>query len=247
MKRIIRWTIRIVVLLAVLIGLALLFRGQIAKAIVEKQIRAQTGMEARIGAVEIGINRPAVKIENLRIYNPPGYGDSRFVDIPEIYVEYDRAGLISRKLRLRLVRFNLAFVNVVENVEGETNLKYLQDKQKEAAAKAERAGKPALEFVGIDTLKLQLGAVRFTSLKNPSRNREVRLDINEELKDVRSARDLTGLIVQVMLKRGVEFVGLGLEAAADAAKGVIEGAGTTVEKTGKKLLDAVTSPLKKKD
>jgi len=246
MKKLVKWVIRIVVLLVILIGLAVLFRGKIVRSVMEKQIFAQTGMRATIGSVDIGINRPVIRIESLRIYNPPGFDDSRFVDIPEIYVEYDRSALVSRKLHLRLVRFHLADMNVVENASGKTNVKYLLDKQKESEAKAEKKGKPALEFVGIDTLQLQLDQARFRSLKNPGRNRDIKLGINEELKNVKSAKDLTGLIMQVMLKNGADFVGFGIEAAAETVKSAIEEGGGAVEKTGKKLLDTLTSPLKKK-
>lgn len=247
MKKLLKWVIRIVFVLVVLIGLAVLFRGEIVKSMMEKQIYAQTGMRTTIGSVDIGINRPVVKIESLRIYNPPGFDDSRFVDIPEIYVEYDRRALVSRKLHLRLVRFHLADVNIVENTEGKKNVEYLLEKQKEFEAKSGKEGKPALEFVGIDTLKLRVGQVRFRSLKNPGRNRDVRLDINEELKNVKSASDFTGLVARVMLKRGIDFLGVGIEAVAETAKGVIEEAGGTVEKTGRKLLDTLKAPLKKKE
>lgn len=246
MKKIVKWVIRILVLFVILIGLAVLFRGKIVRVVMEKQIYAQTGMRATIGSVEVGLNRPVVKINSLRIYNPPGFDDSRFVDIPEIYVEYDRSGLAERKLHLRLVRVHLADVCVVENTEGKTNVKYLLDKQKEAETKTAKEEKPTVQFVGIDTLKLQLDQVRFRSLKNPGRNRDIKLHINEELKNVKSAKDFTGLVVQVMLKGGADFAGLGIEAVAETAKGAVEQASGTVEKTGKKLLQTLTSPLKKK-
>ncbi|MCS7336780.1 MAG: hypothetical protein NZ739_00865 [Verrucomicrobiae bacterium] len=247
MKKLLKWAVRIAFVLVALVAVALVFRDRILKNVLEKQIHAQTGMRATIGSVYTGIHEPVVKIESLRIYNPPGFDDSRFVDIPEIYVEYDRAALLARKLRLRLVRFHLAELNVVENLQGKDNVTYLLEKQKAAKKRPEKGGAPAFEFAGIDTLKLRLDQARFRSLKNPRRNKDIRLEINEELKNVKSAEDFTGLIVQVMLKRGADFLSLGVDAAAEAARAAVEDAGGAVEKTTKKLLDTITTPLKKKD
>lgn len=247
MKKLIRWVFGILVVLALVVGVLLLSRDSIAKSAAEKQIFAQTGMTAKIGLLHIGISEPVVRIENLRIFNPPGFDNARFVDIPEIHVEYDRGALFSRKLHFTLVRFNLADVSVVENAEGKTNLEYLREKQKETAAPGGKASKPVMEFVGIDTLNLTLGRVRFSSVKHPERAREIKLDVkNAELKNVKSSKDFSSLIAGILLKHGADFLGEGVGAAADAATGAIKDAGGTAEKTGTKLLDAIGSPFKKK-
>jgi len=249
MKKLIKWVVGIFILFVILIGVLLLFRDSIARSVTERQILAETGMNATIGRLHIGLVNPVVTIENLRIYNPPGFLNPRFVDIPEIHVEYDRGALFSRKLHFTLVRFNLADVSVDENAEGKTNLDLLQEKQKQKEASAAKAkSEPAMEFVGIDTLNLTLGRVRFSSVKHPERAREINLDVkNTELKNVKSAKDFSGLIASIMMKNGVNFLGEGVGAAADAATGAIKDAGGTAEKTGKKLLDTVTSPFKKKE
>lgn len=248
MKKLIKWVFGILILLVILIGGLLFFRDSIAKSVAEKQIRAETGMDATIGKFHIGLVDPVVTIENLRIYNPPGFLHPRFVDIPEIHVEYDRGALFSRKLHFTLVRFNMADVSVDENADGKTNLEFLQEKQKQKAASTSKAkSEPAMEFVGIDTLVLTLGRVRFSSVKHPERDKEINLDVrNTELKNVKSAKDFSGLIVSIMLKNGVNFLGEGVSAAADAATGAVKNAGGTAEKTGKKLLDTISSPFKKK-
>jgi uncharacterized protein involved in outer membrane biogenesis len=208
MKKFIKWVCAILSVLALFIGILLLARDPIIKSEAEKQIRAQTGMDATIGLLHVGVMDPVIQIENLRIYNPPGFLNPRFVDIPEIHVEYARGALLSRKLRLTLVRFNLADVSVDVNIEGKSNIIMLEERQKkrEAAAAGVKASKPALEFVGIDKLILTLGRVRVSSAKNPTLNSERNLNIkNCELKNIKSAKDFTDLIVQIMRKNGVDF------------------------------------------
>lgn len=248
MKKLVKWVFAILFFLALSICVLLLVRDPVIKSEAEKQIRAQTGMDAAIGLLHVGITDPVIQIENLRIYNPPGFLNPRFVDIPEIHVEYDRLALLSRKLHLTLVRFNLADVSVDENIEGKSNIQMLQERQKKqgAAAPGGKTSKPALEFVGVDTLNLTLGRVRFSSAKNPKQNSEHNLDIkNYELKNVKSARDFSGLILSIMKKNGVNFLGEGVTAAANAATNLVNDAGGTAEKTGKNLLDTVSSPFKK--
>jgi len=249
MKKLIKWVIRILFVLVLIIVGLLLVRDSIAKSVAEKQILAQTGMKATIGKFHIGLADPVVTIENLRMFNPPGFDNSRFVDIPEIHVEYDRGALFSRRLHFTLVRFNLADVSVVENAEGKTNLEFLQEKQKQKGASTSTAkSEPALKFVGIDTLNLTLGRVRFSSVKHPERAKEIKLDVkNAELKNVKSAKDFSGLIAGIMMKNGVNFLGEGVSAATDAAAGVIKDAGAAAaQDTGRKLLDTIASPFKKK-
>src|SRR5262245_14959465 len=108
MKRLFKWLFRLVILLIVL-GVALvLLKDTIAKGIMERQIRFETGLDARIGRLEIGIVNPTVTIENVRLYNTAEFGGSPFVDLAELHLEYNRAALATRKLRFALVRLNLA-------------------------------------------------------------------------------------------------------------------------------------------
>jgi uncharacterized protein involved in outer membrane biogenesis len=211
MKKLIKWVLAILLVLALLAGVLLLVRDPIIKTEAEKQIRAQTGMDATIGLLHVGIKDPVIQIENLRIYNLPGFLNPRFLDIPEIHVEYDRGALLSRKLRLTLVRFNLADVSVDENFDGKTNIQLLQERQKklQAAAAGGKASKPALKFAGIDKLILTLGRVRFTSAKDPRRNSEQNLNIkNYELKNIESEKDFKDQFAQMMKKNDLGALGL---------------------------------------
>jgi hypothetical protein len=62
------------------------------------------------------------EIKNLRLYNPPDFGGTPFLDIPEIHVEYDRAALAPARIHITLLRFNLGEIDIVKNQAGQTNL-----------------------------------------------------------------------------------------------------------------------------
>ena len=126
MKRLIKWLfILVAIAVAIVVGL-LLSKDAILKAAVEQQIRAQTGMDAKIGRLSLGLLTPVVTIENLKIHNTPEFGGAPFLDIRELHVEYDRDALAQRKLRITLLRLNLEELTVVRNATGTTNISTLK-------------------------------------------------------------------------------------------------------------------------
>src|SRR5262245_14009105 len=122
MKKLFKWVFRLCVVLLILVALLILCRNAIAKVLVERQIRNATGMDATIGRVQIGIRSPTLTIQNLVVMNPATFGGSRFLDVPELRVEYDPIGLLSRTVHLRLLRLNLGELHIVQNQDGKTNL-----------------------------------------------------------------------------------------------------------------------------
>src|SRR5207247_1814798 len=114
MKKLFKWVFRLLFVLVIVLAILVLFRDTIAKAAAKRQIRNDTGMEVTIGRVDIGLRSPTVTIQNLALMNTADFGASRFLDLPEVHVEYDRTGLLSGKVHLRLLRFNLGEIHVVQ-------------------------------------------------------------------------------------------------------------------------------------
>ena len=126
MKRIFKWLIGLVLAAVLLVVVAiivlLLSYNSILRAAMERQIRAQTGMDVEIGSLKVALTSPTVEIQNLKIHNSPEFGGTPFLDIPEIRVEYDRAALARREIHLTLLRFNLGELDIVKNPAGQTNI-----------------------------------------------------------------------------------------------------------------------------
>jgi hypothetical protein len=103
-------------LLAVLVVLAIvafLSWDWIVKKVAEKRIQAVTGMDTHMGKFFVGVKTPVIHIENFKLYNPAEFGGAPLVDLPELHLEYDKAALRAGKVRLKLLRVNLAEVNLV--------------------------------------------------------------------------------------------------------------------------------------
>lgn len=246
MKRLVKWLFRLLLLAVAVLVLAVVFRDAILKAVAEHQIRAETGLDARVGKFHMGLREPVVRLENLKIYNTDEFGGGPLVNLPELHIQYDRAALFSQKLHLTLMRFNLAEVNVVESRNGKSNLDVLQEKQKETAARGKKVGVP-IEFTGIDTLRLTLGQLRFSSMKNPSQGRIITLGVKDyELKNVKSTADLSGLLLVLMMKNGGDFLGTGFSTRPGAAMPTVKGSDGIPAQATQRGPDGNPQPLKKR-
>jgi len=212
-KFLFKWLFRLV-LLAVVLAVALLMSlDSLIRVAVEHNLRAQTGMDAEIGKFHLGLIEPVVHIENLQLHNPPAFGGTPFLSVPEIHLEYDRAALVHREIHLTLLRLNLAELDIVKNEAGQTNLFLLGAAL--PAKKSATGGKgpgdfyrqTGFDFKGLDVLNVSIGTVKFIDLKNSHNNRAQKIGIeNCVMKNVKSPTDLAGLAVLVAL-RGGDFFG----------------------------------------
>jgi len=212
MKWIFKWLFRLFLLAVVLVVILLLSLNSILRVVIENRIRAQTGMDAEIGKFSLSLVEPTVEIQNLRLFNPPDFGGTPFLNIPEIHVEYDPAALARHEIHLTLLRFNLGELDIVKNEAGQTNLFSLgvplaAEKNGGGAAGFKR--QTGYDFKSIDVLNVSVGRVKFIDLKNQRNNREQAIGLdNLVLKNVKSQNDLAGLAVLVALRGGNFFSSL---------------------------------------
>ena len=219
MKKILKWFFVAVLLLVVLAVVFLLSLDTILRVVAENRIRAQTGMDVEIGKFHLGLLEPVVTIKDLKIHNPPSFGGTPFLTIPEIHVEYDRDALMRNQIHLTLLRFNLGELDIVKNEAGQTNL-FALGVALPAKGAAGGSGKELkefkrrtnLDFQGIDVLNVSVGKFKFIDLKDPRNNCEQKIGIENFVKSptkdkahaVESLGDLTGIMVLVGL-RGDDF------------------------------------------
>jgi uncharacterized protein involved in outer membrane biogenesis len=209
-KFIFKWLFRLVLLAVALVVILLLAHNAILRVYLEHQIHARTGMQAEIGKFSLGLADPTVTIRDFKLYNPPDFAGTPFLDIREIHVEYDPAALARHELHITLMRFNLGEIDVVKNQAGQTNVFFPR-----LGAPANKAGGNAgklftkqtgLEFKGIDVLNVSVGTARYIDLNNQQNNRTQIIGIqNCVLKNVKSPADLGGLAAFIALRGGDFF------------------------------------------
>ena len=211
-KFVFKWIFRLGLLAVVLAVVFFLSLDTILRVVMENRIRAQTGMDAEIGAVHFGLTEPVVSLRNLKLYNSPAFGGTPFLDLPEIHVEYDRLALANHKIHLTLLRLNLGEFDIVKNEAGRTNIFLLggaapvMDQKAGGATLAEFKRQTGFEFQSVDVLNVSVGTVKYLDLKNPANNREQKIGIaSQVIKNVQSPADLAGLALLVALRSGDFF------------------------------------------
>ncbi len=211
-KWIFKWLLRLFLLAVVLVVILLLSYNSILRVFIEHSIRAQTGMDAEIGRVHFSLTEPTITIQDLKIYNPPSFGGTLFLDIPEIHVEYDHDALARRQLHLTLVRFNLGELDIVKNTRGQTNIFSLglalpkNPGGNGDHARNELKRQTGLEFVGIDALNVSVGTLKYIDLNNQKNDRTQIVGIQEQVvPNIKSPADLTGLALLIGLRSGDFF------------------------------------------
>jgi uncharacterized protein involved in outer membrane biogenesis len=186
MRTLFKWLFRLgvtlVFLFILLLVLGVLLKDVIAKSLAERNLRDSTGMDAKISKLEIGLGTPTVNLEGLKLYNPPEFGGSTFVDLPELRVEYLPGDMRDGKLRFKTMRLNLAEVHVVKNKQGRTNLDFIEAATRRTSANTKRTNDtPGVEFGGVDTLYLTLRRVRITDQADPLNDVLVDVGIENEV------------------------------------------------------------------
>jgi uncharacterized protein involved in outer membrane biogenesis len=172
MKRLFKWILRLVLLLMAVAAVLVLFRNPIARALIERQIRAETGMETVIGRVSIGLKSPTLRLLHVRLLNTPEFGGQLFADLPDLYVEYDLLALAFGRIRGERVMFRLDELRLLRDAQGVTNLQRLGQRLRERGL-AERLERLGLSYGGIDTLSFSLGRIKYVDLREPPRSEEI--------------------------------------------------------------------------
>lgn len=246
-RRVIRWGFYLLIFALVLIVAGVLCVDSLVKSVAESRIRAQTGLNVKIGRFVIGLSSPVITIEDFRLYNPPEFGGGVFVHMREMHLEYDREAMRSGHLHLHLVRINLAEVNIVERADGKTNFDDLKRRQTAAGGVASegpaRPPRPPagrrFVFDGIDTLNLTLGRLRYTSLRQPAQNSEKDLGIRQILfKNVNTEKDMETVAATIALKSGANFALESFLGPSPGESGAVAGRQMTA------IMDSAVAPLR---
>lgn len=184
MRALFRLAYRLLILFVLLLAAVVLLRDPIVRELAQYRLSHRTGLEVKIGSVDIGLFDPRVTIENLVIYNSADFGGSPLVEMPELHLEYDRDALFSRRLHFRLIRLNFTSGSVVEDKHGRLNLEVLKqhlEKTGGSGGGTNRTASSHYKFLGVDTLNLTLGHVDFLRMKNPSHVDTLKLDIRHQV------------------------------------------------------------------
>ncbi|MFA5059960.1 MAG: hypothetical protein WC676_04980 [Candidatus Omnitrophota bacterium] len=212
------WKKIIIIVVVVLLCLTVV-KDFLIKTTITTVGSAVLGAPIKIGYFSLGLFTQGVAINNLKVYNPPGFPKEIMINAPQIRVKYDLWKLFQGKIRLPLIVFNLKEMIVIKNKEGKLNVDALKvvEEQKSKTEKKKEGSKPAKEMaLEIDLLKLNVERV---VLKDFTKGEpfgvysyEIALK-NKEFRNIKSVEQMATLImVQAMGPTAIQ--GAGVYAAA---------------------------------
>jgi uncharacterized protein involved in outer membrane biogenesis len=198
-----RWLFRLLILLIVLVVAGVLLLNPVTKEITEYRIKRETGMDVKIGKLEIGVLNPGVTIENCVLYNSAEFGGGPFVDLPELHIEYAGGNFFRHGKHFKLIRINLNQLNVVEDKKGRTNVEVLEKlfPSDESGGGTTNKNSSGLKVGRIDMLNLTLGKATFMSMKQPRQVDELPVNVrNQVVTNITADQDLSSVLLAVLIR-----------------------------------------------
>jgi len=203
--------------LVVFTGIALC-RQIIAQKAVETVIKQTTGFPIRIQSVQVSPWHSRFAAEGIQLFNPPGFPEQLFADVPRVYVDYKFGSLLRGHPQLARADLYIRELVIVRNTNGHSNLEQLR-------------GLGMLEFEGrsvprpfqIDTLNLQIGRVVTRDYSEGIYKESTRvLDVTVTFRNVTEKTDINRRIYYAVLRRvwfgGTSVPTIGVGEAAFARK-----------------------------
>jgi len=223
-----------IVILGVVLVLA---RNLIIKAGAGATIKAISGVDMKIGTLDVGLFRPAVLIKDLKLFNPASFPEKLMMDMPELYVKYDLPSILKGFIHLPELRVNLKEFVVVKTPNGDINLNSLQSLQPKG-----EGNPPKMQ---IDVMELNIGTVVYKEYRASAAPRvtEFKIDLHERYENISDPNVLVGLIVSKALRNttisGISGTLKNAEKLVGGAAGLVIQSGTKVTKGALEAADSV--------
>ncbi len=243
MKKLIRWTLIILLTLVVAVFLG---RNFIARKSVEVGVKTVTGFPIEIGSVKVGAMLSQVDVRDLKLMNPAGFDEPTFVVMPQLYIDYRLSSMLSGTPHINDILVDIAQLTIVKNARGESNALKL----KETISSGE-----GLTKYQIDQLRVHIGTVTIKDYsKGKPSERTIPLDVDATYKDITDSTDITRLVLlTVMSQVKLPDIGIntdelkkGLGNVTTAAGETVKGPAETLEKTGKGVFDSLKKAVPQK-
>lgn len=197
------------------------FKDQFIKRAIVISTQQILGASAQIEDFSLSILKQSINIKGFKIYNPSGFPNEAFVDIPEVGVDYDLGALLKQKLHLPFIRMNLKEMILVRNKEGKLNVESLKiNQQKDPAEEREqkktKKEEPSVMPMQIDQLSLTIGKVIYKDFSGGGDEPTIKffdVGIHDKIfKDINSPQQLAAVIMVEATKstaiKGLSMYGL---------------------------------------
>lgn len=201
----------IIVIIAV-VGVGIL-KNMLIKMAITTVGSSVVGAPIKIRKFSLGIITQKVHIKDMAVGNPKGFPKGPLVEIPEIRVDYNIGALLTGKLHLSLVIFDLKQVVIVKDKDGNMNVDALkiaqaQEEPEEDHEKAKPKKKGKAMPMQIDELRLNVERVVVIDYSQGEKPSIIAHEIglkDKVFKNIKSPEQLATLVmIQAMGPAGVK-------------------------------------------
>lgn len=206
MKKINLWQ-RILLVIGIILLAVIVLKDMIIKTSVTTIGSNVIGAPIKLGSFSSSIFTQKVQMKNFKLYNPPGYPDEVFVDIPEVTVKYDLPAMITqKKLHFPLIVFNLKEVVIIRDKDGKLNVDALKaaaeskDKGEKVEEKPDATKKEAMMPLVIDEMRLNMGRVVVKDYTKGETPVIQAYDLNLEDKVFKDINGVNHLVTVIMMQ-----------------------------------------------
>lgn len=190
--------------LAFVLGVLIAFRNTLSRIVLNHVLSGTIGAETVIDSVNIGLFDPVVEIRGLKVYNPRGFINETFLEMPQVSVGYGRKAMLGQRLHITTLTIALKELDVAINEKGLINI----DKLKVLHPPENKQGPVELPKFTIDKFVLKVGRVETKNYARKGSNALVSVDFGMKeriYKNITSFQGLAGLIlVDTMKMAGVK-------------------------------------------
>jgi hypothetical protein len=231
---------KILAVLVILIVIVFLARNAIARKAVEVGAKRITGFPLEIGSVNLGLFSSKVDVHDVKLMNPSEFQDKLFVDMPQLYVDYQFGSMLSGAPHINDMLINIKQLVVVKNNKGDSNAMKLKG--------VVSSGGSSSKKYRVDKLRIHVGTV---TLYDHSRTglgeRQYPLNIDATYSNITDSTDITRLVLlTVMSQVRLPDIGVSVndlkknlgDVSGNATK-VLQGATENLDKAGKGFGDSL--------
>lgn len=188
-----------------LVGGALIARNAIIKFVIERGVKATTGVRLSIKKMDIGLTNAAVDIRGLKLHNPWGFHEDVMVSIPQVAVDVKARDLLKNRVHLEAVILRVDEFIVIKNEKGEVNINALKPiKEGQSAGQEQQADRAAGKApkVQIDYLEYSIGKLIYKDYtQQPPKVQEFDLNVTRKYSNVTNPQFIASVIIADTITR----------------------------------------------
>ena len=153
---------KIFILIATALFLVGFLKNVIAQNILTGTMSRAAHVPVKAGSVDLSFLSATLRVQNLKVYNPPGFPEKLMLSVPQIFIRFEPGELLHGRAHFKEVKLDLEELIVLRDKNGRLNVdavKPTEQQKSESKQKTESMSGHEASKLLIDKLSLSIGKV----------------------------------------------------------------------------------------